>query len=180
MAPFDAVVLAGGRGRRLGGVDKPAVRVGGRSMLEHVLAACAGAATTVVVGPPRALPPAVRQVREQPPGGGPAAALDAALPLLAAPVVVLLAADLPRLTADAVTALRARLAGDGVDVALAVDGTGHDQYLCSAWRAAALRPGARRVRDLLDGLAVARVSLPGEPWRDVDTPEDLAAVRPNG
>ena len=34
---YDAVVLAGGAARRLGGVDKPGVRVGGRALLDRVL-----------------------------------------------------------------------------------------------------------------------------------------------
>ena len=76
LVPFDAVVLAGGSARRLGGVDKPALQVGGASLLERVLAAVPSAGRVVVVGPPRALPPEVVQVREQPPGGGPGAALD--------------------------------------------------------------------------------------------------------
>ncbi|WP_204250989.1 NTP transferase domain-containing protein, partial [Saezia sanguinis] len=48
----DVIVLAGGRASRMGGVDKPGLVVGGRSMLETALAA-AGAGRTVVVGPPR-------------------------------------------------------------------------------------------------------------------------------
>jgi len=48
---FDAVVLAGGSARRLGGRDKPALDVGGRSMLDAVVTACAAADRTVVVGP---------------------------------------------------------------------------------------------------------------------------------
>ncbi|MYS05028.1 NTP transferase domain-containing protein, partial [Streptomyces sp. SID6041] len=34
--PHDAVVLAGGAARRLGGADKPGVRVGGRPLLDRV------------------------------------------------------------------------------------------------------------------------------------------------
>ena len=177
---WDAVVLAGGEGRRLGGVDKPALRHGGRTLLEGVLAACRGARSQVVVGPPRSLPAEVVQVREDPPGGGPLAALAAALPHLGAPAVVLLAADLPLLTYGAVQALLAAV--DGHDVALAVDDTGHDQYLCGAWRTEVLHGEGRRVRDLLAGRDVVRVALPGQPWRDVDTPEDLArwSVHPIG
>ncbi|MEU2654288.1 DUF6457 domain-containing protein [Streptomyces sp. NPDC007325] len=74
---FDAVVLAGGAARRLGGVDKPGVRVGGRALLDRVLAACAGAGRTVVVGDPRPTVRPVRWTREQPAGTGPVAALDA-------------------------------------------------------------------------------------------------------
>ncbi|NJP68904.1 NTP transferase domain-containing protein, partial [Streptomyces spiramenti] len=46
-APFDAVVLAGGAGRRLGGADKAAVRVGGRTLLDRVLTASRAARATV-------------------------------------------------------------------------------------------------------------------------------------
>lgn len=57
MTAYDAIVLAGGAAKRLGGADKPGVLVGGRALLDRVLGACAGAGTTVVVGeggPPRA------------------------------------------------------------------------------------------------------------------------------
>jgi GTP:adenosylcobinamide-phosphate guanylyltransferase len=48
--PYVAIVLAGGRGTRLGGRDKAAVEVAGRSLLERALSAVAGAATVVVFG----------------------------------------------------------------------------------------------------------------------------------
>src|SRR4051812_33904528 len=35
---YDAIVLAGGGGRRLGGVDKATLEVGGRTLLDRVLA----------------------------------------------------------------------------------------------------------------------------------------------
>ncbi|MFT4082535.1 MAG: NTP transferase domain-containing protein, partial [Nocardioides sp.] len=71
---YAAIVLAGGRGSRLGGVDKATLEIGGRSLLHRVLAACADAAEVVVVGDPVAGTEA-RFVREQPPYAGPAAAL---------------------------------------------------------------------------------------------------------
>src|SRR5215470_4882128 len=74
---WNEVVLAGGRARRLGGVDKPALVVGERSMLDTVLLACDGAAGIVVVGPPRPTVVDVRWTREDPPHGGPLAALVA-------------------------------------------------------------------------------------------------------
>ncbi|MGW6555574.1 NTP transferase domain-containing protein [Streptomyces sp. NPDC055051] len=80
---YDAVVLAGGAARRLGGVDKPGVRVGGRALLDRVLAACAGARLTVVVGDPRPTVRTVRWTREQPAGTGPLAALAAGAAALA-------------------------------------------------------------------------------------------------
>jgi molybdopterin-guanine dinucleotide biosynthesis protein A len=109
--PYAAVILAGGAARRLGGVDKPMLAVGGRPMLDRVLDAVPDAVYRIVVGPPSLrLPPGVRRVQEQPRGGGPVAAAAAGLAVVDAPVVALLAADLPFLDRAAILALRTRLA----------------------------------------------------------------------
>ena len=111
MTGYAAVVLAGGAARRMGGVDKPARPVGGRPMLHRVLAAVADADQRIVVGPSVPLPDGVRTTREEPPGGGPVAAIADGLALLdpGTTTVALLAADLPLLTAAAVTELRRAL-----------------------------------------------------------------------
>lgn len=136
---YDAVVLAGGSARRLGGADKPGVRVGGRALLERVLSACAGAAATVVVAAPRPTARPVRWVREDPPGGGPVAALDAGLRATTAPVVLVLSADLPFLDPVTVTRLTSALAASGAEGVLLRDAEGRDQPLVAAYRAEALR-----------------------------------------
>jgi len=179
---YDAVVLAGGQARRLGGVDKPGLEVGGRSLLDRVLAASAGAAVRVVVGPPRELPGDVVQVREDPPGGGPVPALRAGLAEVRSPWVVVLAADLPFLDAGVLDGLLA--AAQDRDGALLVDDAGHEQWLCGAWRTAALVPalaalqGARLREALvpLDPVHVRTQASPA-PWLDCDTEDDLAAAR---
>lgn len=182
---FDAVVLAGGGGRRLGGVDKPALMVGSRSMLDTVLLACVDAVRTVVVGPERAVCRPVRWVREQPTGGGPVAALAAGLAQVTAEFVVLVAADLPFLDAGTVDRLVAEVCEDG---ALLVDDDGRDQLLCSAWRTSALRGAlagiqvdGARLRTVLDPLRACRVTLNcvegRAAWMDCDTPADLAKAR---
>ncbi|WP_192771933.1 molybdenum cofactor guanylyltransferase [Plantactinospora soyae] len=79
------MVLAGGAGRRMGGVDKPALPVGGTPMRDRVLAAVVDAAPRIVVGATGDLPAGVHGTREQPPGGGPVAATAAGLSLIAAP-----------------------------------------------------------------------------------------------
>ena len=190
---FDAVVLAGGRARRLGGVDKPALPVRGQPLVTAALQAVTGAGRVVLVGPdrpdlavPAALAGRLRATREEPPGGGPVAAVAAGLDLVHAPVTVVLAGDLPFVTATAVDRLRAALPGH--PVAVAVDPGGRPQLLLAAWDTAALRaalraapaPG-RAMRELFDGLAAARVGLavePGNPpaWFDCDTAEDLRAA----
>jgi molybdopterin-guanine dinucleotide biosynthesis protein A len=178
----DALVLAGGTARRLGGVDKPGLTVGGLPMLDRVLLACAAAERTVVVGPERPTCRPVHWTREAVPGSGPVAAVAAGLALVTAPLVVLLAGDLPFLSAGAVERLLEEVVEDG---AVLVDETGREQWLCSAWRTSALRaavPATDRLSRWLGDLAVSRVALPvptGEvaPWVDCDTPQDLQRAR---
>lgn len=80
---FDAVVLAGGTARRLDGVSKPDVEVGGRRLLDHALAATTGARRVVVVAPESVrVPPGVLRTLEDPPHGGPAAGIAAGLAAL--------------------------------------------------------------------------------------------------
>ena len=180
---FDAVVLAGGSARRLGGVDKPAVLVGDRTLLDRVLAAVEDAATVVVVGPRRETERHVQWVREEPPGGGPVAALAAALPYVVSPLVAVLAADLPFL--DRSTVRRLRDAIGSRDGALLVDADGRDQLLVGVWRTTALQGAltqpvqGARLGSVLGRLDYARVSVDAvpAPWFDCDTEADLTTAR---
>jgi molybdopterin-guanine dinucleotide biosynthesis protein A len=185
LAPYTAVVLAGGKAARLGGQAKPQLEVGGRTMLATVLDAVADATFRIVVGPPQAVPEDVLLVRERPPRGGPVAALRAGLAEVSTDVVAVLAGDLPFLTGALVAELRARLTRDGV---LVVDDGGRDQYLLGVWRTERLRAAAAGaagpipLRRVLAPLAVDRYHPavePGTPppWTDCDTPADLARAR---
>ncbi|MBV9293581.1 MAG: NTP transferase domain-containing protein, partial [Frankiales bacterium] len=95
---YDAIVLAGGQSRRMQVEDKTRVMVGGRPLLDRVLAAVAGAAQVIVVGEERRTDVPVRWTCEEPRGSGPASALAAGLALADADVVVVLAGDLPFVT----------------------------------------------------------------------------------
>lgn len=173
-----AIVLAGGRGSRLGGVDKSALRLGAENLLGRALAAVDGL-DAVVVGPPRA---GVRTVREQPALSGPAAAVVAGLAALPeAQEVLVLAVDLPRLPEAVPLLLAAPLGRDGV---VAVDADGRDQWLLGRYRGAAIRdaaarlgdPAGRPMRALVDGLELARLRLPPGVEADVDTVADARAA----
>lgn len=176
----DAIVLAGGHGRRLGGTDKTALDVGGRPILDRVLVALPPCGQVVVVGPERPTAVPVVWTREDPPGGGPVAGLAAGLSVVTSPDVLVLAGDMPFLTPDVLSALREAASRDG---ALLVDDEGREQYLCSAWRTSALREalvGVSRVRDVVERMSYARVPAPTgvlAPWTDCDTPDDLKAAR---
>jgi molybdopterin-guanine dinucleotide biosynthesis protein A len=193
---FDGVVLSGGQGRRFG-ADKTAVQLGGTSLLDRAVGALADARRVVVVGPrdPSAVVgPEVVRVREDPPGGGPGAALAAGLAEVGAPVVVVLAADLPFVDRDAVASLVTALDPAATSVAVApvdgvvpVDADGRPQPLLAAYRTDALRR-AVAAQDDLAGLSLRRLlaglslvhprELAGSgTLADVDTPEDLTRAR---
>lgn len=177
---WDAIVVAGGRGRRLGGRDKPALEVAGRSLLDTALEAVTAARITVVVGPKRPITRAVRWTWEEPADGGPLSALAAGLRALPrdSDVVAVLAADLPAVDADTVDTLVRAIDGDGV---VAADSSGRLQPLLAAYRAEALQralagigePHGQPMRRLLDMLKLATLDV-GSAAEDIDTPGDLA------
>jgi len=191
---YDAVVLAGGGARRLGGADKPALTVGARTLLDRVLSACAGARTTVVVGPRRPVHRPVLWAREQPPGSGPLAALDAGLRRTTSDTVLVVSADLPFLRPSTVralvTAAREPAGGEGeLDGALLHDV--RDQPLIAAYRAEPLRRelallhteygrlAGLPLRLLLPELRLRRITDPDRITAalDCDTWNDVAAAR---
>ncbi|MBL1116326.1 molybdenum cofactor guanylyltransferase [Streptomyces sp. 110] len=180
------MILAGGAARRLGGVDKPALRVGGRALLDRVLDACRGAGRTVVVGPRRPTARPVRWAREEPPGGGPVAAVDAGIRQTTAPVVLVLSADLPFLTHETVETLLTGL--QDTEGAVLIDPDGREQPLVAAYRAEALRReigllatehgglGGLPLRLLVSELALARLQHSTASF-DCDTWEDITTAR---
>lgn len=186
MWPGAAVILAGGRGRRLGGADKPALVVGGRSLLQIALDAV-GPVRTVVVGPPRPLPPGVLTAREEPPGSGPAAGVVAGLRALRpdpGTAVLLLAADQPGVTASLVDSLAAAVpaaARGRPRGVVAVDPGGRRQYLLGIFPAGPLWNrclgrdwSGGRLGDLLDPLVGVELTVDADAAADIDTPADLA------
>lgn len=157
----------------MGVADKTMLNVGGVSLLDRVLSAAQHAATTVVVGPERPVARPVTWVTDEPPGGGPAVAVASALGAVTADIVVLVAADLPFVTTEHLD----RLAGSVTDAgAVFVDAAGAEQWLCSAWRVAALRDASLEVggslRRPLASLTFARL-CDETAAIDCDTPDDL-------
>jgi molybdenum cofactor guanylyltransferase len=193
-----AVVLAGGGARRLGGLDKPGIVLGGRTLAGAVAGAAigAGARRVVLVGPDRpGLPGELAEAglagraeieftSEQPPGAGPVPALRAGLALITERWLLLLAADLPFLTESVL--LRLIAAADAGDGAVLADDQGRPQWLTSCWPSASLRAALADYRgDSLRGLLapLAHVLVVAEPpagrppyWLDCDTPEDMTAA----
>ena len=206
-------MLAGGRASRLGGADKPGLVVGERSLVASVVsaAAAAGAGLVVVVGPPRPglvlAAGRLRVVREEPPGSGPVPALRRGLAEVAAPWVLVLAADLPFIRAGNLTSLLAAAAGTRPATgavladetgrpqwghrpaagAVLADDAGRPQWLAGCWPTEALRVASRghrggALRGLLGPLSPVLLgpapSQPGPPpWLDCDTEDDVRRAR---
>ena len=185
---WGAVVLTGGTAARLGGADKATLELGGTTLLERALAATSAAPEVVLVGEPVPTSRRVTWTREQPAGGGPAAGLLAGLDAFRErpELVAVLAVDMPHVSPQTFTRLVAALDQQDVDGALLVDEGGRRQLLCAVYRSAALgraRPRERveehglPVRALLGPLRLAEVPALADEARDVDTWEDLRALR---
>lgn len=183
----DVIVLAGGRGERLGGQDKALVEVGGRPLLARVLDATAAARTVVVVGAPRPGIDGVHWTCEEPSGGGPTAGIVAGLRALcggAAPWVLVLAVDQPGAAAVVPQVLGvAAEAPAETDVLCPLDADGHKQWLLAAYRREALVRACATVgtghgvsvRRLVAGLRVVDVPGAAADVGDVDTWADHRA-----
>lgn len=174
---WGAVILTGGTAHRLGGADKATLVVAGRSLLERALAAVVGAVEVVVVGPATEVSGGpVRFVREEPAYGGPAAGLSTGVQALTADLAVVLAVDLPFVTAATVgRLLDAAPAHDG---AVLVDAGGRRQLALVVRRSALLDRLPDPVTGLplwrlMDGLDLVEVAAIGAEAHDVDTWTDL-------
>jgi molybdopterin-guanine dinucleotide biosynthesis protein A len=179
-----AVVLTGGTGARLGGVDKASIEIDGVSLLERALAATMSAAETVVVGDRVPTSRPVTWAREDPPGGGPAAGLLAGLDRLTSEpdLVCVLAVDMPRVNAGTLARLTWAVESSDGDGAVLLDPAGSRQTLAAVYSRTALaaaRPTDRTlehglsVRRLVGGLDLVEVPTVGDEARDVDTWADL-------
>jgi molybdopterin-guanine dinucleotide biosynthesis protein A len=197
------IVVAGGRSRRWGGVDKTAQLLAERPVLVHTLsgaidglidggAAAEGMSMPVVVVAPaehparsaaHALHADLGWTVEHPPGGGPAAGLAAGLRLIGRPdagapgLVVVLAGDMP-FSGTAIPRLLAALA-DG-EAAVGKDPNGVRQPLLALYRIAplaaalaALPAAGASMRSVLERLRVIEVAITAREAFDLDTPEHL-------
>jgi molybdopterin-guanine dinucleotide biosynthesis protein A len=180
-AGFCGVVLAGGTAARMDGIDKAAVELHGRTLLELAVDAFLDADEVVVVAP--ASVPTERPVTfvcEDPPRGGPVAGLLTGVDaLLRRPTLVgVMAVDMPRVTPA--TWRRLREAAAGRDGAFLVDGDGRRQLagVLDAARLAGVRPGLEEqhgmaLHRLLAPLDLALVPAIGDEAVDIDSWADL-------
>lgn len=208
MIDLAALLLAGGRARRLGGAVKPLQTVGGRTLLDIAVEAAtdAGADPIVAVGAELPSRGAVRWTREDPPFGGPVSAIVAGFAAATAAAdslpswTLVLACDLPHAgSAVPLLTAAAALVPDEADAVCLGDPHSRPQFLVGLYRTRTLgrqierMPRAGRdaaVRELVADLAVTVVGDPRAAALtfdsaaalsfDIDTWEDLEAARRAG
>lgn len=187
-----AVVLAGGRGTRLGGARKADLDVGGQRLLDVVLDALGCCDRVVVVGEPDlAVPDGVILTREEPPFAGPAAALAAGMAALeqgpSPEWVLCIGVDQPGVGAAVPALCAAAESTDGLVDAFWASGGDPDriEWVASiiSWQALRQAIADRggpvglidcSMRRLLGGLTWAPVTVPTAAVDDIDTWEDHA------
>lgn len=171
-----AAILAGGRARRLGGVDKCALTVGNRSILERQLAVLEqlGAHVLIVANDvSRVRAPGIRVVPDRVPGAGALGGLYTALMEASTDQVLVLACDMPFLTLPFLS--RLAQAGIGAEAVVPRDARGRHPLCASYARHVAPRVKARidagelRVLDALTDFDVREIG-----------PDELAALDPTG
>jgi molybdopterin-guanine dinucleotide biosynthesis protein A len=184
MSAVSGIVLAGGQGRRMGGVDKGLQPLRGRPMIEWVLERLAPQVSQVIVNANQNLERyeqyGHRVVRDEIGGfAGPLAGLHAGLKAVAHPLVVTVPCDSPFLPDDLVKRLSAALTNQH----LAVAKTGEQPHPVFALmkrdvRAsleAFLAQGGRKIDAWYAALKVVEVSFDdeAEAFRNINTLEEL-------
>jgi molybdenum cofactor guanylyltransferase len=136
-----AAILAGGRASRFGGRDKSRLVVDGRTIFDRQASELSKIAGELLLvgGAPRE---GIRSVPDRMPGCGPLGGLDAALTAAAGEPTIVVACDMPYISAPFLAHLAA-LAGDADAVVPRTERGYHP--LCAAYTHAALEPIARRL-----------------------------------
>jgi molybdopterin-guanine dinucleotide biosynthesis protein A len=184
MSGVSAIVLAGGQGRRMGGVDKGLQPLRGRPMIEWVLERLAPQVSEVIVNANQNVERyekyGHRVVRDEIGGfAGPLAGLHAGLKAAAHPLVVTVPCDSPFLPADLVSRLKESLKENH----LAVAKTGDQPHPVFALMKrevresleAFLAQGGRKIDAWYAALKVVEVPFDdeAEAFRNINTLEEL-------
>jgi molybdenum cofactor guanylyltransferase len=181
------IVLAGGLGRRMGGVDKGLQLLRGKPMVEWVLARLSPQVDDIVINANQNLERyqayGHRVVSDQIAGfAGPLAGLHAGLKAVKHPLIVTVPCDSPFLPSDLVERLRAALGAH--DLAVAKTGEqAHPVFAlvkrdCRESLEAFLAQGGRKIDAWYAALKVIEVSFDDEAqgFRNINTLEELGEL----
>ena len=186
-----AVVLCGGRGKRLGGVDKPLVELAGKTLLARLIERLEPQVDAIVLSGVRDRKAYESYghplVEDEDPDQGPLAGIVSARSVVQTPWTLTTPADTPFLPSDLVSSLASCCRRTGAAV---VTAGGHRQNLAMLLDrervdslARFYADGGRAVHRWLAANGVEQVELPAPGFFNINTPDDLArahdlALRP--
>ena len=180
--PTTALVLCGGRGKRLGGVDKPLVKLAGKTLLARLIERLETQVDAIVLSGVREprdydafdYPLVEDEDRDQ----GPVAGIVSARSVVRTPWILTTPVDTPFLPLDLVSSLAPTCQRTGAAV---VTAGGHRQNLAmllAPERVESLArfyaSGGRAVHRWLAAYGVEEVEFPAAGFFNINTPDDLA------
>jgi len=181
------LILAGGQGRRMGGVDKGLQRLRGKPMIAWVLERLAPQVTEVIINANQNQAEYARlgcRVIGDEIGGfaGPLAGLHAGLKANVHPFLMTVPCDSPFLPLDLAMRLHAALIANHADLAVAKTGDQPHPVFSLVRESLAghltafLRGGGRKIDAWYASLKVVEVSFDDQPdaFSNINTPEELA------
>jgi molybdopterin-guanine dinucleotide biosynthesis protein A len=189
MIAVTGLVLAGGQGSRMGGVDKGLAPFRGRPLVAHVIERLAPQVDEILVNANRNPGDYARfghrVVADEIPGfAGPLAGFERGLAHARGELVATVPCDSPFLPSDLVARLRAALVAAGADLAVAKTGTQPHPVFCLMRRgvhaslAQFLASGQRKIDKWYAALAVVEVAFDDEPdaFANINTRDELAGL----
>ena len=190
-AEVPGLILAGGQGSRMGGVDKGLQPFGGRPMVAHVVERLSPQVGELLVNANRNLEAYAalghRVVSDEIAGfAGPLAGFERGLAHARTPLVATAPCDSPFLPHDLVARLHAALVAHGAQLAVARTGEQAHPVFCLMRRdvhaslAAFLATGQRKIDKWYAQLAMVEVPFDdeAEAFLNINTREELATLEP--
>jgi molybdopterin-guanine dinucleotide biosynthesis protein A len=187
------LVLAGGQGSRMGGVDKGLQPFRGRPMVAHAVERLAPQVDEILINANRNVEDyrlfGHRVISDEIAGfAGPLAGFERGLAHAAGELVATVPCDSPFMPADLVARLRAALEGASADLAVAKTGAQVHPVFCLMRRSVRgsltdfLASGQRKIDRWYAALAVVEVPFDDEAdaFLNINTREELAHLEPRG
>jgi molybdopterin-guanine dinucleotide biosynthesis protein A len=132
-----ALILAGGKATRLGGIDKRAIVVEGRTIFERQVEALAPCVAEIVVSAPRPIA-GFRTVTDAVPDLGPLGGIAAGLAAAHTAWLFVVAGDMPHIHRSLIELVRSRMGAESDAVGIRIGGL--PEPLCTALRVEVWRP----------------------------------------
>jgi molybdopterin-guanine dinucleotide biosynthesis protein A len=189
------VILAGGQARRMGGVDKALIPLGGTTLIERAIARASVQVRDLIINangdPARFAHLGLPVIADRVPGFvGPLAGILAAFEWMRtnrprARWLATFACDCPFFPMDMVARLVEKAGRENAQIAVAASSGGQHHPVFAVWSAefrstsedVLVRGGFRKMDDFIGTLPNVRVSFaadPIDPFLNINTPEELA------